>query len=713
MTPPSSIPSAPAAAPGTQPPSTVRDAVGLGTGRAPAPAPAFRPEIQGLRSLAVLLVAAYHIWFGRVSGGVDVFLFISAFLMTLSFTRRIERGERIGWRRLSTYWVHVFKRILPMAVLTVLLVLVGTRALLGPERWLPILRESVSVLTYWENWYSIAHAVDYYAADSGAASPLRHFWSLSVQGQIFLTWPLLFALGALIIRGLRLPARAVLGTLFGLVFAASLAFSVILTSADQQSAYFNTFARLWEFALGSLLAILLPLLRAPARVRAGLGWIGVAAILLCGAVLDVQGAFPGWIALWPTLAASLVIFAGQTGTRWGADRLLSWGPLVRLGGYSYALYLLHWPLLVFYLSHVGQEKAGFVSGVGLLALSLAGAVALTRWVDAPLRSWRWAEAGRWRSLAVIGLCLCLGLGAAMGWQGQIRHRQAVLDAHAERDYPGARILESGYVYQGDPDPELTPTEVVRVGDWAQSHLGSTCDRVMHPAPAGLPGEQCYYSVRQDQPDRTVVAVGNSHTEQWMTAMMDRARRSNEDLIFIRYPGCYFTTAQDNGSEQCQQWVPRAEELINRLHPDDLVIQSTFATHDGAAEVIRPGTEEQVRRWSGQGIRVIGIRDNARFPQSHMDCEKQKGLDACTFEHVTAGTGDPTLAWQRSIPGYASVDMDDIICPEGRCPPEVGNVYTYIDDNHITATYVRTAQAFFDERFETARRTADAAQRIDG
>ena len=87
--------------------------------------------------------------------------------------------------------------------------------------------------------------------------------------------------------------------------------------------------------------------------------------------------------------------------------------------------------------------------------------------------------------AVIGLCLCLGLGAAMGWQGQIRHRQAVLDAHAERDYPGARILESGYVYQGDPDPELTPTEVVRVGDWAQSHLGSTCDRVMHPAPAGI------------------------------------------------------------------------------------------------------------------------------------------------------------------------------------------------------------------------------------
>ena len=703
MTPPSSIPSAPAAAPGMQPPSTVRDAVGLGTGRAPAPAPAFRPEIQGLRSLAVLLVAAYHIWFGRVSGGVDVFLFISAFLMTLSFTRRIERGERIGWRRLSTYWVHVFKRILPLAVLTVLLVLVGTRALLGPERWLPILRESVSVLTYWENWYSIAHAVDYYAADSGAASPLRHFWSLSVQGQIFLTWPLLFALGALIIRGLRLPARAVLGTLFGLVFAASLAFSVILTSADQQSAYFNTFARLWEFALGSLLAILLPLLRAPARVRAGLGWIGVAAILLCGAVLDVQGAFPGWIALWPTLAASLVIFAGQTGTRWGADRLLSWGPLVRLGGYSYALYLLHWPLLVFYLSHVGQEKAGFVSGVGLVALSLAGAVALTRWVDAPLRSWRWAEAGRWRSLAVIGLCLCLGLGSAGAWWAHIDRQEQRLVSRGIEDYPGARVLYAG-AEASDASP--IPVSAKRNEDTAKPLLGESCAKSGSWSLHGLARDQCFYSVRQEHPSRTVVAVGNSHTEQWMVSLIHRAQERNEDLIFIRQVGCFFTTVADNWfAEECQEWLPRAEALIQEISPDQLFIQSTFTAYGGGGESIRAGTEEQVRRWTGRGVQVIGIRDNARFARSHAQCEREQGLSECVFDHVTARTADPTRGWQQSIGGYGAVDMDDLICPDGGCPPVIGNVYTYRDDNHLTATYIRSMQDAFDERVDAAERAA--------
>ena len=694
-----------------QPPSTVTDAVGLGTGPAPAPKPAYRPEIQGLRALAVLLVAIYHIWFGRVSGGVDVFLFVSAFLMTLSFTRKIERGVPIRWKALTTYWVHVFKRILPLAALTVVLVLVGTRLLLGADRWLSILQEAGSVLLYWENWFSIAHAVDYYAADSGAASPLRHFWSLSVQGQIFLTWPLLFALASLLARRLRLRVRPVLLGIFGTVFAASLAFSVHITAADQQSAYFNTFARLWEFALGSLLAVALPFLKAPARVRAVLGWIGVLAILVCGAVLDVQGAFPGWIALWPTLAACLVIFAGQTGTRWGADRLLSWRPLVALGGYSYALYLLHWPLLVFYLSHVGKEKAGLVSGIGLLTLALGAAVVLTRCVDTPLRSWRWAEARRWRSLLVIGACLCLGLGSIAAWRGHIMHREAQLEALGEQTYPGARSLQPGYVYRGEADPTPIPIAPVRAEDWAEPHLGPTCEQTLDRDLHGLTGEECFHPVRPEHPSRTVVAVGNSHTEQWMTALMEQARRENEDLIFVRYPGCFFTTVQDNDfSGECQDWLPRAEALIADLHPDDLVVQSTFSTYDGASEQIRAGMEDQVRTWTSRGVRVIGIRDNARFTESHGACEQREGGTAgCVFDHVTARDPDPTTAWQDRFPGYAAVDMDDLICPDGRCPAVIGNVYTYIDNNHLTATYVKTMQSAFEQRFDAARTLAD--QRI--
>lgn len=152
----------------------------------------FRPEIQGLRALAVLLVAAYHFWFGKVSGGVDVFLLISAFLMAGSFTRRIEKGQFRWLKSVVDYWVHVFKRILPLAAVTVLGILVGSYLLLPQDRWTTLISEARSVIFYYENWWSIGNLVDYYAADTSVASPFRHFWSLSVQGQIYLLWPLIF-----------------------------------------------------------------------------------------------------------------------------------------------------------------------------------------------------------------------------------------------------------------------------------------------------------------------------------------------------------------------------------------------------------------------------------------------------------------------------------------------------------------------------------------
>ena len=667
------------------------------------PKRAFRPEIQGLRALAVLLVAVYHIWFGRVSGGVDVFLFISAFLMTLSFTGKLERGTPIRWKELTKYWVHVFKRILPVAVLTVVGVLIATRLFLGADRWLPTLHEALSVLLYYENWFSIFNSVDYYAADTSAASPLRHFWSLSIQGQIFLMWPLLFALGGFAAKLLRLPVRATLAFLFGCVFVASLTFSVIETATNQQAAYFNTFTRLWEFALGSLVAIVLPWIKLPGGLRGIMTWVGVVAILICGAVLDVEGMFPGYIALWPTLAASLVIVAGQSGTRWGADRLLTWKPLVSLGAYSYALYLLHWPLLVFYLDRAGREKADFFAGVGILGVALAGSVLVTRLVDTPLRRWKWSEAKRWRSLVIVVGCLAIGLGAVAAWQGRIVYVNNQIQANAWKNNPGAQMLDPDYRYQGDPDPGLIPTVLDRADDWAwQDGMGSWCSDEPDMDLHGLVDDQCYHVVDNPDPERTVVAVGNSHTEQWITAMKETASSQNWDLIFVRHPGCFFTTEEDNAfSGACQEWLPRAESFIEDQNPDTLVIQSTQSTYDGLAEVIRPGTEEQVRHWTERGVNVVGIRDNARFGESHWDCEENGSFEDCTFEHVTAYTPDPTLPWREEIPGYGSVDMDDLVCPDGSCPPAVGNVYTYIDDNHLTATYVRSTGPFFDQRFGDA------------
>ena len=158
--------------------------------RTAASRPSYRPEVQGLRALAVLMVVTYHVWFGRVSGGVDIFLLISAFLLTLSFIRKVEGGKALG---LGRYWLHMFKRLLPAVVVVLLGVLAATALFVPRSRWSDILAQAWSSLLYFQNWVLAANSVDYYATDQSVASPLQHFWSLSVQGQVFILWPILFA----------------------------------------------------------------------------------------------------------------------------------------------------------------------------------------------------------------------------------------------------------------------------------------------------------------------------------------------------------------------------------------------------------------------------------------------------------------------------------------------------------------------------------------
>ena len=155
----------------------------------------FRPEIQGLRAFAVLLVVIYHVWVGKVSGGVDVFLFISAFLLSLSFMRKINEGKPL---KLLNYWTHVSTRLLPAASVVILLTLAGSFLVLSPTIWTDRAVDAQASLFYWQNWNLQNNAVNYFASNTGGKSPFLHFWSLSIQGQIFLLWPVLFAITALL-----------------------------------------------------------------------------------------------------------------------------------------------------------------------------------------------------------------------------------------------------------------------------------------------------------------------------------------------------------------------------------------------------------------------------------------------------------------------------------------------------------------------------------
>ncbi|EGD45320.1 acyltransferase family domain protein, partial [Nocardioidaceae bacterium Broad-1] len=317
-------------------------------------------EIHGLRGLALALVVVFHLFGnGRVSGGVDVFLALTGFLVTRSLVRRVTSSEL----HLADHYGRTFLRLsAPMLV-----VLAGTAvlmvAVMPRSMWSSTLREIAASAAYVLNWEMIRSQLAYGAAGP-SASPLQHFWSLAVQGQFLLVWPLVVVvLGRLARRRLRL----VMAVAVALATAASFVFAWRLGAADQQVAYFHSWARFWELGAGSLIALGLDRLRPPVVVRPVLAWLGLALVASSGFVLDGAALFPGPWALWPVGGALLVVIGSGSSARWGPQHLLAVRPLRFVADISFPLYLWHWPLLVAWLSWTYATRTNLLAAVVVLS----------------------------------------------------------------------------------------------------------------------------------------------------------------------------------------------------------------------------------------------------------------------------------------------------------------------------------------------------------
>ena len=657
----------------------------------------YRPEVQGLRALAVLMVACYHIWFDRVSGGVDVFLLISAFLLSLSFIRKVEDGRGLN---LAGYWIHVFKRLLPAVTVVIAGTLVAAAMFVPRSRWSEILSQAWTSLLYVQNWALAADSVDYYAVDDSIASPFQHFWSLSVQGQVFILWPLLFALAAVIARAAKRRYRSVVLAVFGTVFVLSLAFSVSETYTNQAHAYFDTRTRLWEFAFGTLLALALPYLKLPRWAAVAAGWVGLAAILSGGFILDVQGEFPGFVALWPLVAAALVITAGQTGSRFGADRLLSWGPLVRMGDMSYALYLWHWPVMVIYLIYTGRPSAGLVSGAAIILVSLLLAYLTTRFIERPLRSAKWEQRGKLNGVLVIAACLAVTAVPVFSAQTALRVQSETLLAGADKNNPGAAALDPYFAYEGVPDAELLPTADTVAADYVK--LENRCTGRYGTDAEQLQGYNCAEVVAPESPEKVIVAVGNSHVQQWVAGLAPISEERNWALIALVKGGCQLESYWEGYSQECNDRNVQAMEYISALKPDAVITTATYALDSEPYEILPGGFAEVAQQIIGQGIQMVGIRDNPRYDFNMAHCPEDFGIDSPTcnqpYESVRNTQENQLAAMGNVVPGMGLIDVDDLICPKGTCPSVIGNVRVYLDNNHLSGTYVETMAPQFALRF---------------
>ncbi|WP_395929256.1 acyltransferase family protein [Arthrobacter sp. RT-1] len=666
--------------------------------------PTFRPEVQGLRALAVLMVVAYHVWLGRVSGGVDIFLLISAFLLTLSFVRKVEAGTPLNLLR---HWLHLFKRLLPAAVVVILGVLAGTWLIIPQSRWPQVLDQAWASLLYSQNWVLANTAVDYYAQDHAGASPLQHFWSLSIQGQVFILWPLVFAGAAVLLALLhRMPAfsvltyRGLLALAFGAVFAVSLAYSVEQTATNQAYAYFDTRARLWEFALGSLLALALPYLKPGRALRVALGWAGLAAMVSCGLLLTVDRSFPGFVALWPTLAAAAIIVAGQTGSRFGVDRFLGSKPAVALGDNSYALYLWHWPVLVLALAATGVEAPNLVQGLAIVGASIVLAVLTTRFVEKPLRDWHWPKLRAWRTAVVIVACGAVLAGPVAVWQTTLTAEEAATAAQPRELTPGAAALSPENAALPAPDAKIIPGPSALDNDWAGIHApcagaNATADPIL---------EGCRQAVPDEGATKRIVVLGDSHSQQYLGALAPIAEARGWELVTLLMPACRFGAESETRNAECNAYNRASAAYVLEHRPDAVFTVASLTHEEAPFETEVPGYLDGVRPFTEAGIEVVGIRDNPRFTFNMPECVQRNGAEAPECNPALSESlvePSPLESYRGKLDGLHLMDLSDFICARGVCPAVVGNVYVYKDDNHLTRTYVESMIPMFEQRLLAA------------
>ena len=669
-----------------------------------------RLDIQGLRALCMIQVLGFHAWRIGSPIGVDAFIMISAYLMTGAFVRRAEAGCT-PW--FVERWLHTFKRLMPPLVVTVLITVAASLLILPRNRWIEVLVQGAASVTYWQNWRLAAVSADYFADNHAVSSPLQHLWSMSMQGQVFLLWPVLMAICAGIASRAGLPVRRVVAVAFAALAAVSLAWLMTSAPADG-SVYFDTRARIWEFALGSAVAAAAPALRPrSAWIRWLVSWLGLGTLLLF--CLVSIGTYPGPMAAVPMAAVAAILLCGTEPKLGTVSRLLSWRPLVALGDRSYAVYLLHWPLFVLYLTATQQQTFDLQTGAVLILASLVAAAAMTRCVDRPAQVFPRSGRRLGVQAAMVTVSLVVGgipLGVAGGAIAYQRHMEISQQVQAgiDPDHPGALAVLNGQASDWTKPPVPGPLSVTT--EWA-TLAGVKCADDL-AALIDSENSSCRRLPSVSDTALRAVVVGDSHAAQNVIPTMRLLHETDDwDITAFLKGGCSFGLPEYY-KDSCRERNNVVLEQIEKNPPDVVVLQTTETTKDSAIEQLRPGIKKIVEQLTEKGITVIGFRDNPRSEKSLYECANAVGpqtlVGGCVFPKENAmAAEDPAKFLEESNPLFHQIDASDMLCPDGVCGTIIGDVFVYMDDNHISSTYSRTMAPELAARIEGAMGLADSGK----
>ncbi len=622
----------------------------------------FRPDIEGLRALAVGLVIASHAGLPILRGGfvgVDVFFVLSGYLITSLLMQEIASTGTVSFTR---FYARRARRLLPAAITMVLVVCCAEAVIMNPVAQFKILKGALATVLYSSNLY-FAHLQLQYFFQHSETNPLLHTWSLAAEEQFYLIWPLLLLLLARTFKSVGGRSTALAA-----ISLASFVLCVWWTATNSILAFFETPARVWEFGAGGLL-VLMPerWLTGRRRLWSWLGGIGIIA-LFAGAQLIRASMFPGYVAAIPVAGTLLLLLAGVGAPESPAPRLLRTKPAQFIGRLSYSLYLWHWPVLV-----IGQQlipnnslpmRLGWIAVAGIIA---AGAY---RTIESPIRfqPFLMARSGLTIGLAGLGAILCVGaIGTwhrILDHSGQFRKYERVIE-----DIPG--------VYRKGCDPDKTDP---------------------HPA-------ICFFG-EVSQPRSTMALFGDSHAAQWFPALLQIANAQHWRLATIIKPGCTPLSIREDITPQmervCEEWRHAAIGDIEQLRPE-LVIITSGSRHPGAdgnmiedTRIWEQGARDTFAAFAKQGAKVRFIRDTPYADYDVPGCLAQAEWDGHTQcpAPVSAAVLRPMIyaAEVRAAKDVGNVkvlDLSDRMCDRDRCYLEVGGQLIYRDADHLTASFSRS------------------------
>jgi peptidoglycan/LPS O-acetylase OafA/YrhL len=656
----------------------------------------FRPDIEGLRAVAVMLVVLAHSGLALTGGyvGVDVFFVISGFLITRQLAAELTARNRISF---ANFYARRVRRIVPAATVVIVATLVATWKWDSPLRVRSVSIDGLFSAFSGINWRLAATGTDYFQATS-PPSPFQHYWSLGVEEQFYAVWPaLLVILGVFV--GRRFGRQKSLLWALVLVIAVSFYLSATTSTSSSSWAYFGLHTRAWELALGAFVALTVSVwTRMPPAFASQMSWLGLGFIVFAALHYGNSTVYPGTAVALPVVGAGFVIMGGCPGWPRSGELVLRRWPMQFLGKVSYSWYLWHWPVLQILPFALGHdlttlnewEAVGGSLGLAVLTFYL---------VEHPIRTQRFLIRRPYRGLALGAVLVTASIVTAV-------------------------VVSNSIVIPGSGGPVLplaqkviaTPSAIeqaVNAGA-ALTALPSNVQPALANAPHDHPNTRgCFsgYNSVAPLPDsacdfgdpngtRTIAVVGDSHANAWSPAIEAFALKYHWRYILYAKPACppgiypdYVNPQSHRLYTECDQWRTAVFDRIDRLKPTVVLVTSQIRT----LSIDPTGMVQSIHNFQASGARVLYLEDTpfAGNIGSVPDClaSHLKEIQKCSFNRHDPNTRLDNML-QRNLESAAAkkagatlLDPTSWFCTATVCPPVINNMIVYSDNSHTTQTYV--------------------------